>query len=1086
VKLVKIASLLLVCMTLSAFSLHGQGVGASGEIRGTVTDASSRVVVKATVTATDVGKGISHTASSNEDGMFSITGLPPAMYNVSVSFAGFQTELMKGVTVNVGEAVTLDFHMKVSQVAESTEVTAEPPVVDVTRGHQANSVSLRTITDLPIDRRDYLTFTLLMPGVTDSTRLAGDQDYRVKQTPQSGLSFYGSNGRGNGVTVDGGESNDDSGGVRLNVSQEAVQEFQINRSNYSAELGSASGASINIVTKSGTNNLHGSAFGFFRNQAMDAQDPFSFTSALPVGGLFNPANPDSVGVPVQNQLSRQQYGGSLGMPIHKDKTFLFVAFEGLRENQQNSVPILTNTNIFRPQSISTNNQVAILNGLAAEGATPVPCLTGQPALPAATCAGILTNILTVNPASSSRNAYIVNQFESNGGLFPYTTRDYLASGRLDHNFSPKNQIYISYNFGHDVEAGNDVQSLTGFSRGSTIHALDHTLHGAWFHTFSPTLQNELSLQWSYSNFNVIPNTPGQVGLDIPGFANLGTNIFLPSLSILRRYEVADNVTLIDGRHTLKFGFYFLERGNHTESHTFFPGRFVFGNLPGGILSPCLQVPAACGLTGVNAATLDSLQSVSLGLPQFWQQGFGNPNYSYPRPWFAGYLQDTWQISSAFTLTLGLRYEADIQTGPLNSPVDNFAPRFSFAWDVFKNHKTVVRGGYGIYYSPIYGQITDVVQTLGNINNTRQIANFFVPLTGEPGNPSLTSAAIFQTLFAQGKVQCTTPAAGQAACVTPGDLTQFGINVTNSGPIPPLTVLFSGQPGYQSPWTQQGSLGIEQSLSSSMSISLSYIYSASASLPVAIDTNLLPVPLGANGIRLWNTPACSATPTNCFVNPLILQNNVYSSIGSGVYHGGILEFRKRYSNHISMMASYTYSKAIDNVTDFNSDFSPMDETNLGLERSLSNFDQRHKVVIAGVFDSCWHDWFLSGWQLSPIYRYGSGHPFNMLAGSDINGDHHSTNDRPVGIGRNFGRGPAFQSFDLRLSREIHFGEKASLTLIAEGFNLANKTNYASVNNVVGTTIPASRFGSKLLSPSTPLGFTSAYPKREVQLGARFSF
>lgn len=1085
-KLLKIASLLFVCLTLSAFSVRAQGVGASGEIKGTITDPAGRVVSKTTVTATDVGKGLTRTSSSNEDGQYSFLGLAPAIYNVSAQVAGFQTEIMKGVVVGVGEVITLDFHLRVSQVAESIEVSAEPPVVDTNRGHQANSVNLRTITDLPIDRRDYLTFTLLMPGVTDSTRLAGDQDYRVKQTPQSGLSFYGSNGRGNGVTVDGGESNDDSGGVRLNVSQEAVQEFQINRSNYTAELGSASGASINIVTKTGTNNLHGSAFGFFRNQAMDAQDPFSFTSALAPGVPFSSANPDSFGVPVQNQLSRQQYGGSFGLPLKKDKTFLFLAFEGLRENQQNSVPLLTSTSIFRPQATAGNNQQAIINALAVlAGNPPVPCLTGQPALPAATCAGILSNILTINSASSPLNAFIVNQFENNGGLFPYSTRDYLASGRLDHKFNDNNQAYFSYNFGHDVESGPDVQSLTGFSRGSNIHALDHTLQGAWFHTFSPRTQNELRFQFSYSNFSVIPNVPGEVGLDIPGFANLGTNIFIPSISIMRRYEVADNLSWIAGRHTFKFGFYFLERGNHTESHTFFPGRFVFGNLPGGVLSPCLQVPAACGLS-TSAATINPLQSASLGLPQFYQQGFGNPNYNYPRPWYAGYLQDTWQMGSSFSLTFGLRYEADIQTGPINSDRNNFAPRVSFAWDVFKNHNTVVRGGYGIYYSPIYGQITDVVQTLGLVGGNRQIAQVFVPLTGAPGNPALTSAAIFQTLFAQGVVQCTTPAAGQAACITPANLTQFGITITNSGPVPPLTVLFAAQPNYQSPWSQQGSLGIEQALTSTMSVSFSYIYSATAKMPVAIDTNLLPVPIGGNGIRLWNTAACTATPTNCFLNPLILQNNVYSSIGSALYHGGIMEFRKRFSNHFSFMASYTYSKAIDNVTDFNSDFSPMDQTNIGLERSLSNFDQRHKVVIAAILASPWHDWFFSGWQVSPIYRYGSGHPFNMLAGTDVNGDHHSTNDRPVGIGRNFGRGPGFQSFDMRLSKEIHIGEKASLTLIAEGFNLFNKTNYASVNNVVGTTIPSTRGGSKLLSPSTPMGFTSAFPKREVQLGARFSF
>src|SRR6185437_2569521 len=164
------------------------------------------------------------------------------------------------------------------------------------------------ITDLPINRRDYLTFTLLAPGVSDSTRLASDQDFRVKQTPQSGLSFYGSNGRGNSVTVDGGEANDVAGGVRLTLSQDAVQEFQINRSNYNAELGGASGASINIVSKSGGNNVHGSLYSFFRNDAMDAANPFSFSQALAPGQPFNPLGPDLQGTHVKDSLSRYQFG----------------------------------------------------------------------------------------------------------------------------------------------------------------------------------------------------------------------------------------------------------------------------------------------------------------------------------------------------------------------------------------------------------------------------------------------------------------------------------------------------------------------------------------------------------------------------------------------------------------------------------------------------------------------------------------------------------------------------------------------------------------------------------------------------------
>src|ERR1700686_3745830 len=358
-----------VCLLLATSVAQAQGVGSSGDITGTVTDSAGAVLPKVTVSVVDAQTGGRHTVVTDGAGQYRVAGLSPSTYEVSAALSGFATDLRKSVPVAVGQTVISDFRMKPSQVATVIEVTSEPPVVETERGSQSDRVSQDYIADLPIDRRDYLTFTLLMPGVSDSTRLTGDQDFRVKQTPQSGLSFYGSNGRGNDITVDGGETSGDSGGVRLTVGQDAVQEFQINRSNYAADLGSATGASINIVTKSGRNNVHGTLYGFFRNDAMDAQNPFSFNQALQPGQTFDPANPDSLGSPVKDTLRRQQFGGRLGFPIKKDKTFLFVAFEGLRQDAQTAVPLLTDTNVFRP----TAAQDAIIAGLSASSA-PVRCL----------------------------------------------------------------------------------------------------------------------------------------------------------------------------------------------------------------------------------------------------------------------------------------------------------------------------------------------------------------------------------------------------------------------------------------------------------------------------------------------------------------------------------------------------------------------------------------------------------------------------------------------------------------------------------------------------------------------------------------
>ncbi|MGA7928091.1 MAG: carboxypeptidase-like regulatory domain-containing protein, partial [Candidatus Sulfotelmatobacter sp.] len=524
--MMKSIACVVVCLLFATFTAHAQGVGSSGEITGTVADSTGGVLPKATVNVIDVQTGLKRPATMNSTGQFRVTGLSPATYDVSAEMAGFATQIRKGVTVAIGQTVVSDFKLKPSQVATVVEVTDQPPVVETERGSQADQISQQYIADLPIDRRDYLTFTLLAPGVSDSTRLAGDQDFRVKQTPQSGLSFYGSNGRGNSITVDGGETSGDSGGVRLTVSQDDVQEFQINRSNYGADLGGATGASINIVTKSGTNNVHGGLYGFFRDDAMDAQNPFSFTQPLQPGQAFDPLTQTELfGSPVKDTLTRQQFGGTLGFPIKKDKTFLFLAFEGLRQNAQNAVPLLTDTNIFEP----TAAQNAILAALAAQGSTLVTCSAGQPQIPANVCAGALQGILTVgtsptiDPAVSATqaalNTFLQNQFETEGGLFPYDTREYLAETRLDHRFDANNELSVTYRYGHDLEESPDVNSLTAFSAGSSIHDYDNTLQASWYRQLNPTTQNEARVQWTYYSFNVIPNEPAQVGLQIPSFIN---------------------------------------------------------------------------------------------------------------------------------------------------------------------------------------------------------------------------------------------------------------------------------------------------------------------------------------------------------------------------------------------------------------------------------------------------------------------------------------------------------------------------------------------------------------------------------------
>ena len=1222
---VGLACLLAVLGFVSAAS--AQGAGTASSIKGTVTDATGGVVPKANVIAEDPEKGFQRSAITTDDGGYLLTGLAPGTYNVKVEVSGFGSEVKEGLVVTVGQTAILDFRLQVASVRETVEVAAETPVVDTERSSQSNTLTEAMIKDLPIGRRDYLTFTLLAPGVSNSTRLADDTDYRVKQFSSSGLSFYGSNGRGNSVTVDGGEANDDQGGVRLTMGQDAVQEFQINRSNYGAEMGGASGATINIVSKSGSDKVHGSAFGFFRDSAMDARDPFAFSSALAFDPTFANFNTTSVGKPIKNSLSRQQYGAALGFPITQKKTFLFASFEGLRQNAQNSVPLLTDASIFAGPTIQGSSTFAttdpryqqqqIIQQLFNLGqGVNVPCInnpdgTQGPFISAFSCAQLLQDYLAINPTfafPSKLNqliqGFLINQLESNGGVFPYNTRQYLASARLDHHFSEKDQFFLRYNFGHALEESPDVQSLTGFSRGSSVHAYNDTVLGSWFHLFSPNTSNEVRAQFSYNHANVIPNEPAEVGLDIFGVANLGTNIFLPNYEMLRRYEFADNLTLTKGHHTFRLGGLELLRGNHTQTNVFLPGRFEVGPITGGILSPCFY-PTFSGLntcfdSSINTpgANLSSLQAFDLSYPTIYEGGYGTPVYSRVRPFTAAYWQDTWALKPNFTLTYGIRYELDTQYLPLRTPWHNFAPRASFAWDPFGDHKTVIRGGYGIFFGQIYDSIPGVDLALGVLNKnhtaventspyvpsvpgsqvknmlatcgmqlggqtlslqgyastptspcSRQVGIYIDPINeatllsaygSQFGNAS--SQFVFQNLFMQGNpgfsggennggvIGCTTPPPGSYGCITADDLTAASnglFSITNSGAVPGLSVLFSNQVGYQSPYSQQAEFGIERQFGPGFSISASYIYSHTVHIPVAIDTNLqepgLVTATLASGktisYRDWNsysqfdplyqtTATCGVPnqgPFNCFYSPFVVQNNQYTSAGSALYQGGLFEIKKQFNKTTAIMANYTYSRAIDTTTDFNSDYGPQDNLNLAGERSVSSFDQRHKVVFAGVLDSPWRG-ALSGFEFAPIFNYNSRHPFNLLSGIPTNGDNHPTNGRPIGAARNTGLGPNYIAFDARISWHHKVGEKYTLAITAEGFNIANRTNYGSVNNQVGplfgvspefggagsTTfnvhgiVPGTQMNGGTVSSSTPLAFTSAYPKREVQFGLRLTF
>jgi Carboxypeptidase regulatory-like domain/TonB dependent receptor len=1065
-KIIQLALLLMMMLAVRVELVFPQASVSTSEIRGQITDPQGSAVAGATITVTESSKGTTRTVNSNENGAYVLLSLQPGTYNMKVEAAGFAAKTLNDIHLDVGQTANLPVALGVGGVDVAVDIIASAQVVEVERTQQSSVINEVLINNLPINRRNYLDFALLTPGVSDADNINDSSDFRVAQTPQSGLSFGGNNGRGNSIMVDGASTDTNSGAAREVLGQEAVQEFQVNRNSYNAEYGGAFGGVVNIVSKTGSNSWHGSLFGYFRDNAFDARNAFDF-------------NPQGI-----SPFNRQQYGGSIGGPIRKDKTFLFTAFEGLNQKQTSFVNLLNDPNLFN----LTSGQTALFN-----------LLTGVPSF--APLAAGLRGAISTKPATLAL-------FQSASGQFPFNSFDTVGSLRLDHTFSSQDSGYLRLNVADSHFENQAAGALTAVSRGRTINTFTGGLLASETHFFAPTTINEMKMQYSYLNNDVISNDPLGPEINIDGFGNFGRDIFLPSFAIEKRYEIADNLSLVRGAHTLRIGGQYQAVFNSSDSQTFFGGRFNFGAaLPLIALTPAaVRTPLVTFLTqqgradliGVLNTPISALQAFNANAPIVYQQGFGESHFDGWSHRTAFYGQDTWKVRPNFTFNFGLRYYVENNVEPMPTDWNNVQPRLGFAWDPFKDGKTAIRGGYGLFVGSIDNQIVNVVNELSSSGDPSNINIVLATATSNAlGVP--TSIQIYQTLLAQGVIGART--------ITAQDLVQFGII---PGPNRPLEVRFRVGPNYENPYTQQASLAVQRDLGGGYGVEVSYLFSRGTHLTRNHDINpfkqsgpISPLSGTPTFIRFAN-PALGQTTD--FRLPLRLQDNNYESTASSFYHAGTIQLSKRFSHNYAINANYTYSKTIDEVTDFNSDFSAQNPLDLRLDRALSAFDQRHRVVFSGVFmspvkgDGALSRLF-SDWLLSPIFIAGSGRPFNVLLGIDANGDGVSTRDRPCvrtaagqpciansNIGRNTGRGEPFYSVDMRLGRRFSFAESKYVELTFEAFNLFNHTNFIGINNVIGQTplTDGRPRGIKGLAPTQPFAFTAAAPARQLQFGARFNF
>jgi outer membrane receptor protein involved in Fe transport len=1049
--------------TVPCFAHFAQASSSTAELRGQVLDPSGAALTGASVSVADLNKGTKRTVTSDDDGYFTFLNLPPSSYELVVEATGFASNATR-IDLTVGQQAQVPIRLEVGTVTEVVSVIAGSEVVEVDRTQQSSVVDEKQIANLPISRRNYLDYALLTPGVTDSDNIADASDFRVVQTQQSGLSFGGNNGRGNLVAVDGGETNTASGGVQAAVGQEAVQEFQVLRNSFNAEFGGASGGIVNIVSKSGANRFSGSAFALFRDDTFDARNAFDF-------------DPDG-----ESPFDRQQFGGSFGGPLDRDETFFFTSVERFSQDETTFVNLLNDPNVFA----ITPSQDALFDFL--DAGTPFAALSGP-----------LRAALTTSTALYPRTVAL---FDDASGQFPFESSQTIFTARVDHVFSDDDTGYIRLNLNDSIFENNAAGALTAVSRGRTLDTFNGGILLSEYHRFSDRLFNEVKAQFTYLGFKVIPNDLVGPEINIEGFGFFGRDIFLPSATIERHYDVSDNVSLVVDTHTYKFGGSVGAFNVSTANETFFGGRFNFGaaipliNLVPAAVRPALQgflTAANPGLLPALATPINALQAYNLNLPIVYQQGFGTSKVDSWTVNYAFYGQDTWKVKPNFTLNYGLRYSVNDEPFYLRTDTDNWQPRGGFSWDPFGDGRTSIRGGAGIFAGYTIYSVPNVTKTLSGLPDDPINIVLATATSAALGLPS--SFAIYQTLLAQGVI-------GRRP-ITAADLAQFGVTPR---PGAPLEVRFRISDDYETPTTYQASFGVQRDLGEGFSLDVSYLYTRGLHLTRNRDVNQFKQTGPVNAftgqrsfIRFPTPEQAAAGLTSDFRNPLRLQDNVYESTANSFYHALTISLQRRFANNFGINVHYTFSKAIDEVTDFNSDFSAQNPLNVRLDRALSAFDQRHRAVFSGVFESPVEgdsalDRVLADWVVSPVFIAGSGRPFNLLLGFDANNDGRSQSDRPFAAGRNTGLGEPFYSFDLRVARRFTLDEHKYFEFTFEAFNLFNHTNLLGINNVVGSlSIDTLRelanetaSGDRSKAPTQPLGFTSAAAPRQLQFGVRFNF
>jgi hypothetical protein len=653
----------------------------AGDLVGAVTDPQGARIPGASVTVRNLATNLTRTATTDAAGEYRFLVLPPGTYEVTVGATGFATVQNPEVVVSIGQRVTYEIELQLRPGEETVVVTTETQLVETQRTAVADTITPRQIESLPINQRDYLNFTLL------TSVAARDSAPGIGAAPTSGLNFGGQRARSNQVSVDGADATDNSvNGVRSTVSQEAVQEFQITTNSYMPEFGRASGGVVNIVTKGGTNDLHGNVFGFLRNRRFQARNPFSTAS--------------------DPRFTRVEAGFTLGGPIVRDRTFFFFSFETRQREEEGFSSIGADNFGLVPFAtplgavLVTPEQEAFLNNpLASIFLGPIDLADGFPTnnletylFLAAGGSGVALDGINpflgagVFPSSLAPLPTSFTQLNALRGNYPVEGDTNFLSARLDHRWNENNNSFLRVSWtpsdvtGIQVNAQNQTFGQNAFSRVSEQSFRDWAVVAQNVTTVGARWVNEARFQFARRGLSYTPSSapgrPGEplggigLGVDIGGFAHFGREPFSRVDRVERRYQWTDNISVAAGRHTMKFGadVNFIQIRPRFENGQVFELNFGGTTRFSALDETTLGFPDQVTVPGVGTVEIpgfSAVQAYGIGLPSSLVQGIGDSFSSFDNYSFAFYFQDAWRVRSNVTFNYGIRWEGE-QTSRLRT------------------------------------------------------------------------------------------------------------------------------------------------------------------------------------------------------------------------------------------------------------------------------------------------------------------------------------------------------------------------------------------------------------------------------------